>query len=97
MIQIERTKLTSRGECRGFVLEIAFSADVTDVQFEAFADQFYTALEPLRLVNFAARVAARTIELDTSDVLGDDPTSFIRDVRTALHAAGCAAERTARE
>lgn len=98
MIRIQRTKLTPLGPCRGFALELAFVTDLTDDEFEAFADRFYQALEPLRLVNFAARVSERVIEVDTSDVLGNvlgnDPTHLIRDVQTALHAAAPGVDTT---
>jgi hypothetical protein len=91
MIRIKRTRLEPLGECRGYALQIEFATDVTDDDFEAFVDRFYTAIEPLRLVNLATRVTDRFVEISSSDVLGGATglEFYIRDVRTALAAAGC--------
>lgn len=89
MIRVARARLRGLGECHGFALELSFRTDLGDPQFESFADALYAALEPVRLVNVAARIADHVIELDTADVLGDDSTSFLRDVQTALRALAC--------
>lgn len=87
MIKVKRTRLESLGECRGFSLRLEFDTDLSDRQFERFVDALDFHLEPLRVVNLAARITERVVEIDTSDVLG--ALHFLRDVWTALNAAGC--------
>jgi hypothetical protein len=94
MIQILRSRLEARGPCRGYILQIQFHTSLSDRRFEAFVERFHLELSELRLVNVAAGIASRSIDIDTIDVLGSDPGRFLEDVRTALRAAGCDADLT---
>lgn len=89
MIKVAASTLQGLGECRGFALTLAFETDVSDRDFESFTDLLYAELSELRLINFAARLTDRAVDIDTSDVLANDPRSFMVDVQSALHGAGC--------
>lgn len=89
MIKVLRTRLQALGPCRGFALEIQFHTDLNDQQFEEFTEALHGKFEAVRLVNLAASITARTVDIDTSDVLRDDPTSFLRDVQGALRDVNC--------
>jgi hypothetical protein len=75
-------------------VEIYFEGDGTDDHFEAFLEAVLAQLDNIgREVNLAARIADRTADIDVC-VIADDfeeaAYQFLVDVRTALHAAGCA-------
>lgn len=89
MIQVARARLRGLGEGHGFALEIAFDTDFTDEQFEAFIDTLNVHLDEFALVNMAARIAERTVEIDTTDTCSCDGLGLVRDVRRGLRAAGC--------
>lgn len=77
-------------------VQMTFTTDrpATDEQFEAFLDEVVAQLENIgREVNLAARLGDRFADFATS-VQGVDFQSaaaeLLVDLRTALHAAGCA-------
>jgi hypothetical protein len=65
----------------------------TDEQFEAFLDAVVTQLDNIgREVNLAARLRDRVAEFATAIPANDFPSAastFLGDLRTALHAVGC--------
>lgn len=65
----------------------------TDEQFEGFLDEVIVQMDAIgREVNLAARLGERFAEFATSIPASDFPsaaTTFLGDLRTALHAAGC--------
>lgn len=65
----------------------------TDDQFEAFLDEVVRQLDNIGCeVNLAARLAERMAEFATAISAADfatAATTFLANLRTALHAAGC--------
>jgi hypothetical protein len=76
-------------------IEMMFISDqpATDDQFEAFLDEVVNQLENLGCdVSLAARLSDRVADFAATITARDfssAATTFLSDVRTALHAAGC--------
>jgi hypothetical protein len=76
-------------------VEMMFISDqpATDDQFEAFLDEVVNQLENIGCeVSLAARLSDRVADFAATITASDfssAATTFIGDLRTALHAAGC--------